>query len=217
MAYSDENGVFFNKLGITDEKALAGAEYQITARKAAAWPLQECKTPFNLRRLKETHQFLFEDVYDWAGKVRTVPSKKRHPGGTGLSTFEAPEKIVLAWAALESKIILFQQSYVSQSDQINELTAIFIEANRIHPFPEGNGRSLQLFMKEFGASLNIDLDFSRVDTIRWNDACAVSAPYEKLYERGLVKIPSAGDTAPIKKVFSDIAIEKQSSLRDSEL
>ncbi|MDR0578087.1 MAG: hypothetical protein LBI87_11295 [Candidatus Accumulibacter sp.] len=78
-SYTDANGVYRNKLGITDAAELKRVEYVITANKSREILEQNALGPardHNLERLQAIHQHIFQDVYEWAGKPRTVPSSK---------------------------------------------------------------------------------------------------------------------------------------------
>ena len=50
----------------------------------------------------------------------------------------------------------------------DKLVDIMVEANYSHPFPEGNGRSLQVFMSQLAQEKNIQIDYSQVDSEMWN-------------------------------------------------
>lgn len=84
------------------------------------------------------------------------------------------------------------------------LVDIFIEANHIHPFPEGNGRSLQVFMKQLAAEQGVELDYRKINSSNWNRSCAISGVYGRLFEYQYL-IPSPPDMEPIKKIFMDMA------------
>ena len=81
---------------------------------------------------------------------------------------------------------------------------IFIEANRIHPFPEGNGRSLQVFMQELAFKQGVKLNYAKVSAREWNAASAVSGTHGRLFE-GMHFIPAKPDPEPIRRVFKAIA------------
>ena len=75
--YTDESGVFKNKLGITNDAELKATEYALTTNRT-----EELRTGYavlstsgyGLDRLQAIHKHIFQDVYEWAGKARTVPS-----------------------------------------------------------------------------------------------------------------------------------------------
>ena len=206
-AYTDEKGVFKNLLGQTDAEALRVAEYTCTSYRASeilGGHVRLNVSGFGLERQVAVHKHLFQDVYELAGKIRTVPSSKRAEMG-GITRFADPEAITKDWQALEKKTAAFAAAKQLSFDEKREaLASIFIEANRIHPFPEGNGRSLQVFMTELALEQGVDLNFARVSARDWNAASAVSGTHGRLFE-GMHFIPSKPDPEPIKWVFAQVA------------
>lgn len=206
-AYTDGKGVFKNLLGQTDPEALRVAEYACTKSRSAeilGGHVRLNVSGFGLERQVAVHKHLFQDVYEWAGKIRTVPSSKRAEMG-GVTRFADPDAIVSAWQALEKKTVAFAVAkQLGFGEKREALASIFIEANRIHPFPEGNGRSLQVFMKQLALEQDVNLDFAKVSARDWNAASAVSGTHGRLFE-GMHFIPSKPDPEPIKSVFAQVA------------
>ncbi|RRS01159.1 hypothetical protein EIP75_21525 [Aquabacterium soli] len=206
-ALRDENGVFRNKLGITDARELKAAEYSLTSMRMAE--LEAGRTPplpqsFGLDRLRAIHGNLFQDVYEWAGKLRTTPSSKAAENGL-VSVFENPDKLVSSWDKLAERTQAFAVATgLTVKQKREELTGIYIEANRIHPFPEGNGRSLQTFMKQLAREQGLELDFTRATAREWNQASAISGTHGHLVERQYL-IPEPPDAGPITKIIEQIA------------
>jgi cell filamentation protein len=223
-AYTDEKGVFKNLLGQTDAEALRDAEYTCTNFRVSeilGGHVRLNVSGFGLERQVAIHKHLFQDVYEWAGKIRTVPSSKRAELG-GVTRFAGPDSIVSDWRALEKNTTAFAAAkQLSFEEKRETLASIFIGANRIHPFPEGNGRSLQVFMKELALEQGVKLDYSKVSASDWNAASAVSGTHGRLFE-GMHFIASKSDPEPIRRVFLQIASPavaadqtKASALRDS--
>ena len=140
-----------NKLGITDSAELAKAEEKISKKKA----IQLFESGYldsleagTYKTLAEIHRYLFEDIYDFAGKVRDVNIAK------GNFRF-AP--VMYLQAALENIEKMPQSTF-------DEIVSKYVEMNVAHPFREGNGRStriwLDLIMKK---ELNHVIDWSKVD------------------------------------------------------
>ena len=203
--YTDESGVFLNKLGVTDASLLKLVEYEITSTKALEiFDGGAIGRPqsFDLSRLQAIHRYLFQDVYEWAGKIRTLSSKKRASNGMW-SAFAEPDEIVRDWEVLARRTNAFAASDLAFEQKREELLDIFIEANRIHPFPEGNGRSLQVFMRELAHTQGVSIDYDKVDKQEWNLACAVSGTHGVLFER-MYLIPRQPDREPISKIFAQI-------------
>lgn len=140
-----------NKLGITDSSELAREEEKISKKKAV-W-LFESGTLDTLpvgtfSALQAIHKYLFEDIYDFAGKLRTVNIAK--------SNFRFAPLIYLE-AALANIDKMPQSTY-------DEIIEKYVEMNIAHPFREGNGRStriwLDLMLKK---GISKVVDWSKVD------------------------------------------------------
>jgi cell filamentation protein len=204
--YADENGVFLNKLGIADKAELKAAEYALTSRRMVELEAGRANlgvAGFGLDRLQAIHGHLFQDVYDWAGKIRTVPSSKRAENGL-TSVFAGPEEIAPSWEKLSDKSNSFAAAQgLSIGQQREQLVSVYVEANRIHAFPEGNGRTLQTFMRHLAREQGLDLDFTRTNARDWNLASAISGTHGRLFEHQyLIHQPS--DIEPIRKIFANI-------------
>ena len=140
-----------NKLGITDEAELAREEERISKKKALELfesSRLDALEAGTFSALREIHRFLFEDIYDFAGKPRTVNIAK------GSFRF-APVMY------LESALKHIDNMPQSNFDEIIEK---YVEMNVAHPFREGNGRSTRIWLdcilkKEIGKVI----DWSKVD------------------------------------------------------
>lgn len=122
-----------NKLGITDSAALAREEERLSKKKAV-W-LFESGTLDTLpvgtfAALQAIHKYLFEDVYDFAGKLRTVNLVKGNFRFAPLMYLEA---------ALANIDRMPQSTY-------DEIIEKYVEMNIAHPFREGNGRSTRIWL-----------------------------------------------------------------------
>lgn len=143
--------VLENKLGITDSSELARQEEQIS--KVKAMQLFESGTLDRLdagtfQSLSAIHKYLFQDIYEFAGVVRTVNIAK------GNFRF-AP--------------VMYLQSALGHIDKMpqttfDEIIEKYVEMNIAHPFREGNGRStriwLDLILKK---ELGVVVDWNKVD------------------------------------------------------
>ena len=212
--YRDDNGVLTNQLGITDREELHKVEYLLTGEKIDEILSGKALVGvqgYGLERQQAIHQHLFEGIYEWAGKVRTVPSSKGMGGGL-VSIFANPDEIRQVWGLLEQKTARFARAEnLSFEQKLEELTDIFIQANHAHPFPEGNGRSLQVFMRQLAAEQGIRLDYSKNNKDEWNHASAISGLYGVFWEDNGEKyvnlLPS--NKEPIKAIFRNMASPMQ--------
>lgn len=212
--YRDDNGVLTNQLGITDREELRKVEYLLTGEKIDEILSGKALVGvqgYGLERQQAIHQHLFEGIYEWAGKVRTVPSSKGMGGGL-VSIFANPDEIRQVWGLLEQKTARFARAEnLSFEQKLEELTDIFIQANHAHPFPEGNGRSLQVFMRQLAAEQGVRLDYSKNNKDEWNHASAISGLYGVFWEdngeKYVNRLPP--NKEPIKAIFRNMASPMQ--------
>ena len=140
-----------NKLGLNNPADLAREEERISKKKAMELfenGILDKLEAGKFSSLKAIHKYLFEDIYDFAGKIRTVNISK------GNFRF-AP--VMYLEAALENIDKMKQSSF-------DEIIEKYVEINIAHPFREGNGRSTRIWLdlilkKEIGQVI----DWSKVD------------------------------------------------------
>lgn len=140
-----------NKLGLTNEAELARAEEKISKTKALALYDTGLLDTFEVGTfagLAKIHKYLFDEIYDFAGEIRTVNIAKRN--------FRfAP--VMYLHAALESIDKMPQSNY-------DEIIEKYVEMNVAHPFREGNGRSTRIWLDAIlKKELHKVVDWSRVD------------------------------------------------------
>ena len=140
-----------NKLNITDSAELARAEEKISKQKALKLydaGILDTLTPGTFKTLCTIHKYLFEDIYEFAGKLREVNIAK--------GTFRFAPLMYLQ-AALDNI------DKMPQSD-FDKIIEKYVEMNIAHPFREGNGRAtrigLDLILKR---ELGKVVDWSKVD------------------------------------------------------
>ncbi len=208
--YRDENGVPLNHWQLPNQQELDLIEYALTSRRMAEILTEGVLAhwqSYDLAHLQAIHRHLFQDVYDWAGKIRTVHLNKYMANGQ-VSVFAPPERIVPAWEKLTVTITQFSQQHdLSCAEKVRKLTEIFIKANYLHPFPEGNGRSLQILMQQLAKEQGVWLDYQETQAKSWNYACALSGVYGDMIDdesgRRLVRYPT--NREPIIQIFQQIA------------
>lgn len=140
-----------NKLGLTDELDLAREEERISKQKALALydtGLLDTFPVGTFAGLAMIHKYLFEDIYEFAGQMRTVNIAK------GNFRF-AP--VMYLRPALESIDRMPQSTF-------DEIIEKYVEMNVAHPFREGNGRSTRIWLDcILKKELHQVVDWSRVD------------------------------------------------------
>lgn len=143
--------VLENKLNITDQAELAREEEKISktcAKRMFETGFLDTLEPGTFESLKKIHQFLFDDIYEFAGKLRNVNIAKGNFRFIPLTYLEE---------ALKNIEKMPQSTY-------DEIIEKYVEMNIAHPFREGNGRStriwLDLILKK---ELNLVIDWSKID------------------------------------------------------
>lgn len=140
-----------NKLGITNSVQLAKAEEKISKEKAALLFDTRLIDTFEVgtfKGLSDIHRCLFEDIYDFAGKIRTENIAK------GAFRFAS---VMYLEEALE-KISNMPQS------TFEEIIEKYVEMNVAHPFREGNGRSARIWLDAIlKKEINKVVDWSKVN------------------------------------------------------
>ena len=146
-----------NKLGIQDELALAETEAAVVLGKASLLDQQPIPGVFDFDHYKRIHQFLFCDLYDWAGQIRTINLSKK---GTA---FVPAAEIESCAVACFKRLAEFSGEGMSHRELAEEVADFYHTVNMLHPFREGNGRVQRVFFTQWIRSLGYDLDLSSVD------------------------------------------------------
>ena len=122
-----------NKLGITDSVELAKAEEKISKKRAIELfesGYLDTLEAGSFTSLVEIHKYLFDTIYEFAGKIRTVNIAKGHFRFAPVMYLEA---------ALQNIEKMPQSTY-------DEIIEKYVEMNIAHPFREGNGRSTRIWL-----------------------------------------------------------------------
>ena len=169
-----------NKFGIENQIELARVEEKISKQKAIQlWQSGELKNfrAGSFQTLAHIHKKLFEDIYFFAGKIRDVNIAK------GNFRFASALYLNEAVATVEK---MPQKNF-------DEIIEKYVEMNVAHPFREGNGRSMRLWLDDiFKTELKKVVDWSEVD--------------KNNYLRAMERSPI--DDAEIKKILFSALTEK---------
>ena len=140
-----------NKFNISNPVELARVEERISKRKAMDLWLSDGLKNFSagtFKTLAHIHEKLFGDVYDFAGKIRDENISKGH--------FRFAAALYLREAVLSVEKM--------PQKTFDEIVAKYVEMNVAHPFREGNGRSMRLWLDDIlRRELQRVIDWSKVD------------------------------------------------------
>ena len=147
-----------NKFGIKDSAELARVEERISKRNALELFASGRLEKFTAGKFS-THRALFGEIYDFAGKIRTVNLAKGH--------FRFAAALYLTEALLQIENMP-QKNFAAIVEK-------YVEMNVAHPFREGNGRSMRIWLDHiFKAELSCVVDWSRVDKADYLSAMELS-------------------------------------------
>lgn len=158
--FVDGDDVLENKLGITDQQELKEAEQNIVAKKSAAL-LSEASTVFDFNFLLHIHEVLFEDIYSFAGKIRTVDIAKPEASAPFAYAKFIESEAERIFSELNSKTYLVG---LDRQVFVQEIASLSAELNALHPFREGNGRAIRLFLILIADNAGYLLDYSQVSS-----------------------------------------------------
>ncbi|MGN0475798.1 MAG: Fic/DOC family protein [Ruminococcus sp.] len=148
-----------NKLGITDENQLAVIEADITFAKTSQLEEKPVSGKFDLEHYKAIHRILFEDLYDWAGKLRTINISKK--GTTFADAVDLKVACNRCFKRIKSHNYFLDMNFDAFVENIVDL---YCTLNMIHPFREGNGRTERIFIAQLIRFNGYNIDFSEIDT-----------------------------------------------------
>ncbi|MDP7591262.1 MAG: putative adenosine monophosphate-protein transferase Fic [Litorilituus sp.] len=152
-----------NLLNIQSESELDEAELELTSFRLEQFTPDFSSLTFEY--LKQIHFFLFQDIYAWAGQVRTVDISKGDTRFCTTSYIEREaEKQFAKLANLDNLKGLDKDEFVEH------LADFFCEMNIVHPFREGNGRALRLFCEVLAMQAGYELSWQGVSKEAWLDA-----------------------------------------------
>lgn len=154
LKYTSKNGVLHNLASIDDEKILLAYESLKVSKRVE----ELFENPIKIKdstSLLFIHHHLFQDVYEWAGKVRTVNiSKDGKP-------FYDGERFYVAFQYIDTNITEYRAIRKTNNQELAyKLAEILDNVNYLHPFREGNGRAQREFLRllalEKGIKLNLN-------------------------------------------------------------
>jgi cell filamentation protein len=148
--------VLVNKLNIKDFAKLRDAERKLSSLRALELIENPVNGGFDLAHLAKIHGYLFQDIYEWAGKVRNVDIAKGN-------MFCKAQFITTQAEEIFNK--LKKEKYLHNLYR-NEIAArlayYFAEINALHPFREGNGRAQREFIRELALAAGYTIHFAAV-------------------------------------------------------
>jgi cell filamentation protein len=152
----ENSNVLRNKLGIADSDALRAAEREIAAVRILEAERKPIRGRFDFKHLCDIHRHIFGDIFEWAGKLRTVNISKGNP-------FCNANVLDIYGSELFAKLQAEQYLLNTPKEQKpGRLAHYMSEINVMHPFREGNGRTQRLFIEYLALAAGCRADFTDV-------------------------------------------------------
>lgn len=180
-----------NLLNITDESDLYDVERELVSLRTYELDEKPIRGDFDFNYLKSIHKYLFQDIYAWAGKIRTCNIAKKD--------LFCLDNFIESYALDVFSKLKREKYYIdyNHSETLNKLVELFADINALHPFREGNGRSQRVFVESLSKINGINLDLTNVDKMEM-----IIASHESVN----------GDNTKLKEMFernSSILSEKE--------
>jgi len=146
--------VLKNKLNIEDKNTLFEAEKELTAIRLRELQENPMQGKYDFVHLKAIHKYIFQDVYEWAGKERTVEIGKGNLFCTTACIQDYANSVFNKY---------FLQCYAAKEDFdsfIKVFSDNYGDLNALHPFREGNGRAQREFARMICLACGYDFNLS---------------------------------------------------------
>ena len=160
--YPPDYTVLRNRFGIRNDAELEQIERGFVARRMRQ---RLPSGDFDLAHLRALHRHLFQDVYDWAGELRTVEISKDG------NQFQFRRFIENGMADVHRRLVAQGHlSNLSAAAFAVKAGEILGDVNYCHPFREGNGRTQLVYLKQLAHQAGHRLDLSRLERDAWMTA-----------------------------------------------
>jgi cell filamentation protein len=151
--------VLRNLAGLQDAQALAEREAQASTLRLAQLAALRIEGGYGLPHLQAFHRFIFQDIYAWAGELRSVPLAKPSSMFALPAHIESYATDVLRRLADERHL-----RELSREPFAERLTHYYAEINAVHPFRDGNGRAQRAFLRQLALDAGHSLAWEHLDS-----------------------------------------------------
>lgn len=158
--------ILINKFDIHDSQQLDEAERRFTAITVLEVMLRPVKGSFDLKHLMDIHKVVFDDIYEWAGKLRTVNIAKGNLFCQCAYLVDYADEL---FDKLKAEKFLID---TAPEDLPERLSFYLSEINVLHPFREGNGRTQRVFIDYLARYNGYHLNFANVSDSEMIEASA---------------------------------------------
>lgn len=201
MAFPDPyidpaTGILRNKVNAQSQVALDMAEGDLVYARMIQLLISPPEPTGDLTELSAIHRHLFQDLYDWAGKIRTVDIRKPIEGATPF----IPVSFVHRGGQHAAEDLHNDNDLkgLSRDQFVSRLAHHYDQFNYIHPFREGNGRTQRFMFSRIAHDAGWNLDWQRVTGVTNDHASRIATdqqdfqPLEAMFDQIVEKtVPQA--------------------------
>ena len=186
-----ETGLLRNKVGARTRMALDDAEGDLAFARLVQLMDHPPEPTGDLDELCAIHRHLFQDVYEWAGQLRTVDVRKNVEG----AEFFLPVSMIGRAASYAAEELRADKDLrgLERDRFIDRLAYHYEQFNYVHPFREGNGRTQRVFWGRVARDAGWQLDWRGVRGSTNDLACRAAA--------------QQGDFGPLRDMFGEIVAQ----------
>ncbi len=191
-----QTGLLRNKVGARTKVALDEAEGDLSFARLIQLVDRPPKPTGDLDEFRAIHRHLFQDVYEWAGQLRTVDVRKNVEG----AEFFLPVSMIGRAAGYAAEELRGDNALrgMDRDRFVDRLAYHYDQFNYVHPFREGNGRTQRVFWNRVASDAGWQLDWRRVHGSRNDAACRAASerrdfgPLREMFDQIVTKSTPAG-------------------------
>lgn len=148
-----------NVLDIQDRQMLDDAEADYVSLRLRELVENPLEGDYDVSHLTEMHKYIFQDIYEWAGKIRTIDIEKEEPALGGLSIeYSDNAKIEGDLSKTLAKMVSRPWASLSLNDRVKYFSEDLAAVWKVHGFREGNTRLAVTFCCQFIEAQGIPID-----------------------------------------------------------
>lgn len=199
-SYYPGTDTLVNNLGVRVAEQLRKIEHRLVHVREIQARMQPIKGKFDLDHLRRIHKHLFQDMYAWAGELRTIDLAK-HNQTNGLVSQFVPSAMLDLKGEQLAKYISDRNHLkgFTKQDFVEAITDVHTRLNELHPFREGNDRPIRIFLVQLAKEAGYEIDITKISKDRWN--LASQRAMVQTDPRNPEAAPVPGNQADIQKIF----------------
>jgi len=147
--------VLRNKFEVRDPQGLDALEADLSAVRLLQLADSPVVGQFDLQHLQKVHEHLFQDLYEWAGEIRTVDISRPGSRFANVNLIRSYAHKTFEHLAAENYLRDLSQEKIPE-----RLAHYLSEINALHPFRDGNGRAQRAFIAQLAWDAGYFLDYA---------------------------------------------------------